>query len=211
MFISINWLRTFVYLHVTSPIRQHRVARFMAVMHPCAGETVLDVGAYDGTFWERFAPRAIRTGWRVVICDILQPTPSAAIDGALVADARALPLGTQSVDIIFSNSVLEHVGPLPSQRRYAAEIKRVARRYFVEVPNKHFPIEPHYYIPFFQYLPVRWQARLTRIVFHEDGEVHLPDYARLRALFPTATIERERFLGLTKAFYIWEAGAMAAE
>jgi SAM-dependent methyltransferase len=205
--MSISWLRTFVNLHVTGSMRQHRLARFMELMHPSAGETVLDVGSYAGDFWARFAPRAMRTGWRVIICDILRPTPSPAVDSAFVADACALPLGTQSVDIIFSNSVLEHVGALANQRRYAAEIRRVARRYFIEVPNKHFPIEPHVYIPFFQYLPIPWQVRLTRLLFHEDSEVHLPDHARLRALFPTATIERERFLGLTKAFYIWERGS----
>ena len=176
-------------------------------MRPAPGETIVDVGAYDGAFWGNFFPRQMRTGWRVITCDILAVRPSPAVDNAFVANACFLPLRERSVDIVFSNSVLEHVGDLERQRRYATEIQRVARRYFVEVPNKHFPIEPHFYIPFLQYLPTRWQVAITRRLFNESEEIRLPDRARLRTLFPAATIERERFFGLTKAFYVWDIPA----
>lgn len=58
----------------------------------------------------------------------------------------------------------EHVGGIESQRKFGAEIARVARRgYFVTTPNKFFPIEPHTLLPLYQFLPERWQRKVARI------------------------------------------------
>lgn len=200
----IDQLRELVRSHVSNATRRPRAARFIEVMHPGSAATILDIGADDGAFWMRFVAPEVRRDWRIFACDVVAVSPCEAITASFVADARSLPLPDLSVDIAFSNSVLEHVGDLPFQRQYAREIQRVAKRYFVEVPNKHFPIEPHFYLPFLQYLPVLWQNAVTRWLFGRWEEVHLPDYARVRLLFPTARIERERLFGLTKAFYVWE-------
>ena len=61
----------------------------------------------------------------------------------------------------FSNSVIEHIPP-PLQQDFANEISRVARRYFVQTPNRYFPIEPHYQFPFFQFLPRSLRQALNR-------------------------------------------------
>ena len=45
---------------------------------------------------------------------------------------------------------------------FAEEIKRVGRRYFVQTPNRAFPLEPHVMMPLVNYLPKRWQRRLYR-------------------------------------------------
>ena len=58
-------------------------------------------------------------------------------------DGRILPFRDQSFDIVFSNSVIEHVGDTSSQQRFAAEIARVGKAYWVQTPNRLFPIEPH--------------------------------------------------------------------
>ncbi|MDH3784916.1 MAG: class I SAM-dependent methyltransferase, partial [Acidobacteriota bacterium] len=56
-------------------------------------------------------------------------------------------------DVAYSNSVIEHVETWDNQRKMAAEMKRVARSYYVQTPWRHFPLEPHFLFPFIQYLP----------------------------------------------------------
>lgn len=132
----------------------------------------------------------------------------------ILADARQLPFSDGAFDVIYSNSVIEHCGGTDDQRRFAAECRRVGRRYYVQTPNRRFFLEPHVFTPFFHWLPRRWQAPLLRN-FTVWGWITRPDEAARRrflettrmlsksdvqTLFPDATIWTERFLGLPKSF-----------
>jgi hypothetical protein len=114
----------------------------------------------------------------------------------------------------FSNYVIELVGDYENQRRMANEIRRVGKRYFVQTPNKRFPLEPHFLFPFFQYLPLGTRAWLVNR-FDVGWYRKIPDRDRARAevesiqlltrkrfaaLFPGATIHDEKLFGLTKSF-----------
>jgi hypothetical protein len=124
-------------------------------------------------------------------------------------------------DVVFSNSVIEHVGDFSQQRRMAEEVRRVGRRYFVQTPNRYFPIEPHFLFPFFQFLPADLKAFLAyryhlgwygqgtdRAAIEEAARtIRLLTRRELRQIFPEAAIYRERFLALTKSFMVcrgWE-------
>jgi hypothetical protein len=115
-----------------------------------------------------------------------------------------LPFADGEFDIAFSNSVIEHV-PADRQRAFAAEVQRVAKRYFIQTPNRYFPIEPHYQVPFFQFLPERARRALNRrFTLGWQGKGHWEEITLLSAkdmkrLFPDAKIKRERLLGLTKS------------
>src|SRR5690606_8638111 len=61
--------------------------------------------------------------------------------------------GDHSFDLVFSNSVIEHLYTFENQKKMASEIRRVGKKYFVQTPNKYFFMEPHYALPFFQFLP----------------------------------------------------------
>ena len=50
-----------------------------------------------------------------------------------------------------SNAVLEHVGSFDNQLFFVRELCRVARRVFISVPNRFFPIEPHTALPLAHY------------------------------------------------------------
>jgi SAM-dependent methyltransferase len=123
------------------------------------------------------------------------------------ADSTALPFADKSFDLVFSNSLLEHLPTWDHQQRCAAEIRRVARRYWVQVPNRHFPIDPHYLIPFFQYLPepaMKWWARHFSLGWHKKNtyfeRVRCLSLREMKTLFPEATIVREKTAGVAKSF-----------
>jgi hypothetical protein len=136
---------------------------------------------------------------------------------SVFADGRALPFPDRSFDIVFSNSVIEHVGNFESQRQFAAEIARVGQSYWVQTPNRSFPVEPHLLTPFLHFLPARWQRPIARkftvwslierptldrwefYIEHYLRDIRLLDTADLHRLFPDAKIVREQFAGLTKS------------
>jgi len=141
--------------------------------------------------------------------------------GCVVGDARRLPFVDAAFDVVFSNSVIEHVGDYGNQRQMAQEIRRVGKRYFVETPNRRFPIEPHVAIPAFQFLPPPLRIwLLTTIRTRRSGRSRKPEQIRasvqrrissihmlskreLKDLFPEATLHTERFCGLAKSFTVY--------
>lgn len=128
-------------------------------------------------------------------------------------DGRSLQYAEKSFDIVYSNSVIEHLGSQADQNAFANEVRRVGRSYYVQTPNKWFPVEPHYLTPGIHFLPKRWQVALLRNgtvwgwITRPDrekcrsmvDEIRLLDSRDMTEMFPEATIQRERFLGVTKS------------
>jgi SAM-dependent methyltransferase len=176
--------------------RKQRCELFASLCLKSGRDTILDVGCGSGTLVERH-----NTENPITALDLL-PENGQFFRGQenvrfVAADAAAMPFPDGSFDVAFSNSVIEHL-PVGRRSAYAREVRRVARRYFVQTPNKHFPVEPHLWIPFAQYLPQRVRQQLERRLL--DGEqIHLLTAPELESLFPDAEIVRERFLGVTKS------------
>jgi hypothetical protein len=111
-------------------------------------------------------------------------------------------------DVVFSQSTLAYAGSYADQCRMACEIKRVGKRYFVQTPNKRFPLDWRTLVPFFHYLPARQQAWAFRhFRVDSDRAAHLLSirdlaYPELASLFPHATLMPERVLGLTKSWMV---------
>jgi len=75
-------------------------------------------------------------------------------------------------------------------------VRRLAPTFFVQTPNYWFPVEPHYKLPFVQFLP----RSLRRAVTGNDPDlIRLLSARELRRLFPEARLWRERVCGLTKS------------
>jgi hypothetical protein len=116
-------------------------------------------------------------------------------------------------DVIFSNSLIEHLPGRHLQQQLAQAIVDSGRPYFLQTPNKTSPIDPHFprpYVPFFAAYPRALQARLLSWAALGSGSA-APSYdaalARLanyfpltrrdvRGLFPTARIVVERPMGV---------------
>jgi hypothetical protein len=129
-------------------------------------------------------------------------------------DACALPkeVASRAYDLVFSNSVLEHVGGHERRVRFAESVHAMAPAHWVQTPYRYFPVEPHWVAPGMQYLPVRARAAFARRwpLAHVksanlrdalDGVLwtELVDRTQMRYYFPDSTIVSERILGLTKS------------
>ena len=116
-------------------------------------------------------------------------------------------------DIVFSNSVIEHLYTYDNQVKMAKEIKRVGKLFFVQTPNKYFLIEPHYVFPFFQFIPkkigflILTKTKLCRGYKWTDSyaqkyldEIRLISLNEMKELFPDSHIYYEKICGLNKSF-----------
>jgi hypothetical protein len=74
-----------------------------------------------------------------------------------------LPFADGAFEIAAANAVLEHVGSRQAQRAALTELRRVARRIFVTVPNRFFPVEHHTGVPLLHYADAtfRWACHLV--------------------------------------------------
>jgi len=192
--------------------RSRRMRRFARTFIVTNETRILDVGGTPFN-WEFLSVRP-----RVTILNM--PRHREAFDEhftCVFGDGRRLPFADQSFDIVFSNSVIEHVGDWESQRQFAAEIARVGQAYWVQTPNRGFPVEPHMMTPFLHYLPSAWQNRIARrftvwalierpsadrwkfYIDHYLRDIRLLSAAEMQRLFPDGEIVRERLAGVTKA------------
>jgi hypothetical protein len=73
-----------------------------------------------------------------------------------------LLLAGESFDLVYSNSVIEHVGGHARRIDFADVVERLGARHWVQTPNRWFPIEPHYWAPALHYLPIEARAQLAR-------------------------------------------------
>ena len=181
---------------------------------------ILDVGGAED-FWQKM--EMLDVGGVSILLLNLEPAPAPRSRNieAITGDARDLArFEDDSFDIVFSNSVIEHVGDFSDQQRMADEIRRVGRSYFVQTPNRYFPIEPHFLFPFFQFLPrevqifvlthfsIGWapKAKDRQEAENRAASIRLLTRRECTRLLPGATLYRERFLGLTKSLVLVHDG-----
>ena len=191
--------------------RARRMRRFVRELSVTPDSTILDVGGTTLN-WSLLPFRP-----RVVLLNTTReqrPEPGWTF---VAGDGRSLPFRGRSFDIVFSNSVIEHVGERAEQRRFAAEVARVGRRYWIQTPDRGFPVEPHLLTPFLHFLPARAQAWIARrltvwallvrptpdrwqfYIEHYLRDIRLLSSRELEELFPQAQIHHERFLGMSKS------------
>lgn len=178
---------------------------------------ILDIGGTFG-FWNVWGREF---DWQKieVVCANLDPTH--AEDGKenssiTMIQGNACELNTirdNEFDIVFSNSVIEHVGLWQNMQSMAREVRRIAPRYLIQTPNYWFPIEPHARTPFLHWLPEPlgyrvvmarkcgfWtKAKTVSQAMLTLQSARMLDFNQMKELFPVAQIKREKFFGLTKA------------
>ena len=198
-------------------MRRERFKFFLGLLHNVPRPIkILDVGGTQG-FWETMGYTDV-PGVQVALLNLDEQQVRYESFAGLVADATDLSeIRDDEFDVVFSNSVIEHVGDSNRQRLMAREIRRVGKRYFVQTPNYLFPIEPHFLFPGFQWLPIRARVFLIRNL-NLGWMKRIPDPERAReliesvrllrkgellALFPGASLYEEKVIGLTKSFVVY--------
>lgn len=204
-------------------LRRKRLAFFLGLLDSVPRPVrILDVGG-TAAFWEMMG-FASHDAVEITLLNRTREPVSLPHFASVVGDARGMDgFRDREFDVVFCNSVIEHLGNLDDMHKMAGEIRRVGQRYFVQTPNRYFPLEPHFFFPGFQFLPLRAQIWLTThfnlgafahaneypydAVKQAIQDIRLLSQKEFMRLFPEANLYRERFAGLTVsliAYHGWE-------
>lgn len=176
---------------------------------------ILDVGGTN-EFWENrgWAGRAdaqifsMNLTAEAQVHENVHPLSGDATDLSMFAEG--------SFDVVFSNSVIEHLFTFENQRKMAAEVQRVGKAYWVQTPNFWFPMEPHFHVPGWQWLPVALRVAMIRrwrcgwrgpysdkeVAKRYVGEVRLLSRRELELIFPGGLLEPEKLGPFVKSWIV---------
>jgi len=211
-------------------VREHfhsaRAQAFLDEFRPPPGSSFLDLGGGSGDFLARLQPSIARG--RYVVAELDTGHRNAVLARGFefveLEESKPLPFADGEFDYVLSISVIEHVTlpkkeclsklpqaewrrrSLESQRWFADETRRVGKRYFVQTPNRNFPIESHMWLPFVNWFTHNMTVDLLkvseRIWIKKTGgytDWNLLTTSDMHSLFPDARIRGERLLGITKS------------
>lgn len=230
---NMNFLRRAV-LQASTQARYKRAEIFRQNFTLSANTKILDLGSETGSNINSILANSSVRAENVFIADI----SAAAVERGrelygfnpiLLDETGKLPFADDFFDIVYCSSVIEHVTiskaevwqpfsdkdfalkSFARQREFAAEIRRVGKQYFVQTPDKYFPIESHSWLPFVNLLPRRVLIPLLQTtnkfwVKQTEPDFNLFNFAEMQAMFPDAKIVRERKFGLTKSLMAIKAG-----
>jgi hypothetical protein len=159
---------------------------------PASDDTILDIGVSDvindaANMLERMYPYPARitAAGLGVGEDFCAAFPAVAY--RRIEANQPLPFADRSFAIATSNAVLEHVGSAANQAFFVRELMRVARKVFITVPHRYFPVEHHTAIPLLHF----WDATfapacrlLGKSEWADERNLKLMSRARLRAVAP---------------------------
>lgn len=201
---------------LSNKMRSRRFEMFAKLIEPLPKPVrVLDVGG-TVAFWKQ-------RGWterqdiHVTLLNLeAEPTGLQNFE-SVAGDATSIAFNDHAFDVAFSNSVIEHLFTLENQLRMAKEVRRVAAAHWVQTPNFWFPMEPHFHVPGWQWLPK--PARVALIRRRQCGwrgpcpdpvearklvdEVRLMTRAELERAFPESKIWAEKLYGLSKSYVVY--------
>ena len=176
---------------------------------------ILDIGG-EIDFWKHM-------GWQNERCTIyllnLEDRIAASSGDSMgfvwvQGNALDLPYQAGDFDLIFSNSVIEHVGSYQNQALFASEVNRVCSKYMIQTPSLWFPLEPHSLLPLFQFIPHPIRAILIMVfninyfpkqktykaALETSRSTLMFSKKRFQQIFPDATIQVETLFGIPKSY-----------
>jgi SAM-dependent methyltransferase len=197
--------------HISALARRRRMEGFIRLLQIKSGTRVLDLGG-SPSIWEHVSVpldvTILNLPGGVPSFDILPGTSIHTFHQVEGDACNVHQFLDRSFDLVFSNSVIEHVGPEEKQEEFAREVIRLGKRYWVQTPSAWFPIEAHSGMPFYWFYPEQLRAWLL-----QRSQKKLPGWwteyiattrvlsrRRMAELFPNARIRVEFFFGLPKSY-----------
>lgn len=206
---KIGYIRT----KLSASFRRKRMEKFMRTFLITSDTSILDVGGTP-EIW-----RNIDCPAHITLVNLRLPDPLPALPANLTyiqGDGTDLQFADRSFDIVFSNSVIEHLYSLENQQKFAREVTRVGSQLWIQTPSRSFFFEPHFMTPFFHFLPKNMQVKLARNFtfwgwfarpskeYTEKlvNEINLLSFEEFQSLFPECSIHREKFLRISSKSFI---------
>ena len=179
--------------------------------------SIVDIGGTE-SYWNMI-PLKYLIEHNVTITLVNLPHPDVPADHGifkfLEADGCNLfEIYDKQFHIAHSNSVIEHVGDWSRMKQFSIEFNRIAKTFFIQTPSFWFPIEPHFMMPIFHWLPrptrvylvSKYQLGHWKMASSIDEAVQIVETARLlnhkmfSSLFPNAEISVEKIFGISKSY-----------
>jgi len=205
-------------------LKRKRVELFVKELSIKPSDIVLDLGSEDGSYLSEYFPYPEN----IVIADIAEePMRRGVAKNGLrgyrrIPTSGPLPFKDCEFDAVWCNSVIEHVTIDKSdlatvtnqefdhaanehQALFAQEIERISKKYFVQTPHIHFPIESHSWLPIIPYLThsQRWKLGVSLKAYwikQWSADFHLYSRSRFEQHFAGAdSFYTERLVGIPKS------------
>jgi len=207
--------------------REKRRKHFLKSFKFNSGTKFLDLGASDGYYTAKLIRGTKLKKKNIFIADIDKKSLEKAnknygFKTILLKENQKINFKEKYFDIVFCNSVIEHVTlkkkdvwkeksnrifkeeSFKSQSKFAKEIIRLGKNFYVQTPNKYFFLETHSWIPFIQYLPrfilIPFLKFMNKFwIKKTQPDWNLLNSEDMKKLFPCSKISREKFLFFTKS------------
>lgn len=178
---------------------------------------ILDIGGTQA-YWESMDFFTHFPDAQIVLVNLVKEISKHPNISTVIGNATDLKeFSDQSFDIVFSNSVIEHLFSFEQQKKMANEVLRIGKNHFIQTPNYYFPLEPHWMFPFFQFLPFSIRVFLTKNfslghikkAVNETQAIDLVKEVRLltlkemQALFSKSKPYKEKFVGFVKSLTMY--------
>ena len=191
--------------------RERRMRSFLELMRVQAGTRILDLGGQP-IAWANVSCALEITILNLANVIDVEQAPQHTFH-YIEGDACDLGgLSGEDFDLVYSNSVIEHVGDVTRQKAFASAVLSLNKDYWIQTPSKWFPIEAHCGMPFWWFYPenlqqrclARWRDELPAWTAMVE-ETRVIEKRLFQQLFPDATISVERLAGLPKSYIAWRS------
>jgi len=208
----VNW-SSFI-IPIMSYFREKRLSEFVKLYPDINNLNVLDVGGRP-MMWEMLERQFGLYPKSLVILNTELETDLSVGYEVVVGDGCNIHFEDDSFDLVFSNSVIEHVGNMDDIKKFAKETSRVGKKVYIQTPNRWFFVEPHIVAIFIHWLPRKLYRVLgflsirrisllgKRKKYYQifDG-IRLLSKSEVREIYPDKHVSYEKVMGMVKSFIV---------